>query len=822
MLEEHTKSARSSHSAGRFEIRVSDASHTTLTNITSSVRDRYGKGQNKDNASVCLWFVIARNKEEQLLIPYKINSLLTQLRDHRILMFTFPQLSFCHDNTALWSDYVRQYAQYLLENDGVAKNQIKTAYERLEREWFNKIRQHSAIIKVCSAQSGQVETQDTSWSNVKELLSDYVRRTLGDSVDYLASQITAFNNIGLKSWAMAGIQFDAASGQYRQLVNAFKNQGISSDDGWFAQNLKHPLSVIHALFEKKIANSIGKGGTLSVRKVYIELQRAPFGMRYNALSAFTLGFVLREVLNKNYQWTNGQLTKPLDADTLAEIIEAVVKNDGNETMRGEKTICRLSKEEKTFVEKAPALFGVTPVQDATVESVLGQIQSRIEHVSLRVPLWILPETVRSEGNERADAIEEVLNNICTAFTTSSKGRTEERTNAVKDAGTALRNDPDLVAAVAGYIKPDNFGRAFELYVDKENPALAQLARSIGDVSHGYCRAILDKAAETAGWLWKPADISKEIDDTLCEYEVVALAKPLCGFADFVPYKSVLDALNTAVAHTNHLPKSMLESAYPVLSAFLSALQAGGSAQDIKSVLSQRSDSIQKLFFDATKAESVKILKNRLGDVPLSDTELLGILNGTPGGFGLDEGAFLDRVRAEIEEYAKQSVVQNLKAEWTRLSGSNTPSEWAMNNGIPARFLFGGVQQAGDLLKAVEQPEMFAAAKLAELLEILKAASSVGITEGRKAFLAETVPRKYEKFNINPSSLLEFLRGKHGAQPNNWPPHPDIATFIRGQYKGAFAPQIAEKIRSKPADELKARLLQLAQENEELGLLFWED
>jgi hypothetical protein len=822
MLEDHTKSARSSHSAGRFEIRVSDADHTTLTNITSSVRDRYGKGQNKDNASVCLWFVIAKNKEEQLRIPEKINSILTQLRDHRILMLTFPQLSFCHDDTTLWSDYVRQYARYLLENDGAAKNQIKAAYERLEREWFDKIKHHMVIIKVYSAQNGQIETNDTSWGNFKELLSDYVHKTLGNCVDYLASQITAFSISGLKSWAMAGIQFDAASGQYRQLVNGFKNQGISSDDGWFSHNPRHPLAEIHALFERKIANSIGRGGALSIRKVYIELQRAPFGMRCNALSAFVLGFVLRDILNKNYQWTNGQMTKPLDADTLAEIIEAVVKNDGNERMPGEKTICRLSREEKTFVEKAPAMFGVTPVQDATVESVLGQIQTRIEKTSERVPLWALPETVQSGGDGRADAIEKFLNKICTAFTTSSKGKTEDRTNAIKDAGTAILNDPGLVDTIAGYIKPENFMRAFELYVDKENPALAALAQSIGDVSHDYCRAILDKAAETAGWLWKQADISKEIDDTFCEYEVIALAKPLCGFAGFVPYKSVFDALKTAVTQTNSLPKSMLESAYPVLSAFLSALQVGGPAQDIKSALSQSLDSIQKLFFDVTKTESVKILKNRLHGVPLSDAELLGILNGTSGGFALDEGAFLAGVHVKIEEYVKQSVAQNLKTEWERLSGANTPSAWAMSNGIPARFLFGGLHQADDLLKAVELPATFAAAKLAELLEILKASSATGIEEGQKAFLAETVPHKYAKFNISLSSLLEFLRGKYGAQPNNWPPRPDITEFIHGQYKGAFAPQIAEKIRNKSADELKTRLLQLAQENEELGLLFWED
>jgi hypothetical protein len=127
-----------------------------------------------------------------------------------------------------------------------------------------------------------------------------------------------------------------------------------------------------------------------------------------------------------------------------------------------------------------------------------------------------------------------------------------------------------------------------------------------------------------------------------------------------------------------------------------------------------------------------------------------------------------------------------------------------------------------LLKAIEQPETFAAAKLAELLEIFKGASAVGIAECQKAFLAEVVPHRYAKFNISLSSLLEFLRGKYGAQPNNWPRRPDVTEFIRGQYKGAFAPQIAEKIRNTSAEELKARLLQLAHESEELGLLFWED
>lgn len=822
MLEEHTKSTRASHSAHRFEIRVSDAIHTTLTNITSSVRDRYSVGLNKDNASVCLWFVIARNEKEQLEITEKIKSILSHLHDHRVLMFTFPTLSFCHNNVNLWNDYIRQYAQYLLENDGGAKTQIKNSYERLEREWFDEIKKQSTIIKMHSIQSGQVVSSDTYWSAFKQRISDYVRKTLPNCVDYLTQYISAFDIRGLKEWALSGIQFDNYAGKSKQLINIFKAQSITDDENWFAQNPKHPLSEIHALFEKKIANSIGKGGQLSVRRVYIELQRAPFGMRYNALSAFVLGFTLRNILTKNFQWTDGKLTRPLDADTLAEIIESVVKNDGNENMKGEKVICRLSKEDKAFIEKAPQMFGVSSIADATIEIVLGQIQNSIQDMSGRVPLWVLPEYIRSVSEEKADKIEEILNNVCIAFSTSSKGKTEERSNAVRDVGTAILECPDIVDVIADYIKSENFVTAFDLYIDKTNLALAELAKRIGDVSHGYSRAIREKASEAAGWLWKQADISKEVDEMFCEYEVIELAKPLLGFTDFIPYKHVFEALRSAIMQTNCLPKSMIVTAYPALSMFLSVLQQSGSVYDIKSALLQYSEIIAKLFFDSTKAEALEIVKKRLNGAEISNDELRDILGGMPSGFGLDEPTFLNGLRAKIEDNAKQSVVSKLKAEWLRLSsGVKTPFEWALSNGIPARFLLGGLPQSDDILKAIEQPETFAAAKLAELLDTLQEITPPSIVECQQAFLAETVPTRYAKFNISLASLLEFLREIYGKQPNFWSKQPDISEFIRSQYKGMLAPQVAEKIRNQSSDELKQKLLLLAQENAELGLLFWE-
>lgn len=820
-LEEHTKNYRK-YSSGRFDIRVSDASHTTLTNINQATRDRYTEKINKDDGSVCLWFVVAKDHDEQLQIPQKIDSILRQLNDHRILMFTFPQLSFCHSNKNLWNEYIRQYAQYMTENDTAAKKQIRDTLDGIENDWFKELQKNDAVILVHRFRNGQIETSDTNWNAFKELITSYVRKMLKFSVDHLGFQDPHFGNSSLQAYAEAGMLFNATSGPIGQLVNTLKKSSVTDDLNWFAQNPEHPLGAIHALFEKKFSNTVVRGGQQSIRVVYIELKRAPYGLRYNALSAFVLGFCLRDILQKNYQWTNGQLTQPLDIKALKEIIETVVKDDGNNRIGiKEKLICRLSKGEKKFIEKAPIIFGATPIADATVESVLSQIQGRVEAISARVPLWVLPEYVRVANDPKADDIETVLNNVCTAFTTSNKGKVEERVNAVKQAGEIISNDPDIVDAIADYIKRENFVRAFEIYVDKVNPTLSALANSIGDVSHGYCHSILARCQETAGWLWKQADISREIDDMMCEYEIISLAKPLCGYSGFVPYKSVFDALKLAVTDTNHLPKQLIEAFYPTLANFLSALQSTGAAQDIKLALQQSFAFIKRLFFDHTKTESLVILKSKLNDVVLEDSDLRDILNEMLGGFGLDENTFLTNIRVKIEEFAKKSVVLKIKGEWTRISQTATPAEWAMNNGMPARYVFGNHPDTADLLKAIEHPETFAAVKLSEILEVLKEVKAATIADCQKALMTDVIPARYKKFDIGLASLLEFLRGKFGNQPNNWPQHPEISEFIKSQYKGTIAPQIKEKIRDKSAEELKTKLLQLADENPELGLLFLE-
>lgn len=813
-----------SFSMGRFDFHVSDILHTTLNNITSTKRDQYSSNQNNDTGAVCLWFIVAKNENEQLQVPEKIKRILTQLHDHRIMMFSFPSLTFCEANLELWADYIEQYAKYKLENDATTKEQCKKAYEGLEREWFDRIKNNGTQMRVFTIVNEQVIANDIRWSEFKNIIGDYVKHTLPYCVDLLTEQTTAFNNSGLKSWAEAGIQFDATlvKGQYQQLINAFEKQGIIADMDWFAQNANHPIVQIRALFDNKIANTIGKGKHLSIRKVYIELRRAPYGMKNNALSAFVLGIALRHILNKGYQWDNLQKTGTLDMENLAMIIESVVRDDGQGQIKAEKLICRLSKEAKAFVEKAPKMFGITDVKiDVRIEDVLGQIQANVEKISERVPLWLLSEYIRFQSEPLAEIMADVLSSICLAFATSSKGNIDERTNAINKIGNFIIDNHDLVDIVASYIKPENFVTAFQKYVDENYPTLVVLANEIGDISHDYCRVVLDNAVETAGWLWNKMDISNEIDKTIQEYEVIKILKPIVGFSTFVIYKEAFGILREFVTVKNKLPKTLIENEEPSISTLLFSISNNGTANDIRNGLEHNIDIVKKLFFDASKVMSIELLKQRINDVSISDADLRKIYDDLPSDFLRNENNFLNDVHDKIEEFSKKSVALNIKAEWKKLSGADTPSVWANTNHIPVRFALGSINNVSDVITAVEFPEKFSAEKLDELLNELRTLLPIDIANCQKLFIDDIVPDRFAKLNISLPPLLDYLENKYGTQPNNWPLIPDINEFIKSQYKWTFAPQVAEKIKKTSAEDLKNRLLQLVQDNPDVGLLFWE-
>jgi len=133
-----------------------------------TTRERFSSiKSSKDDGSIFLWFVAAQNKEESLIAPERIRGVLDQLRDHRIVMFEFPELTFCSDHLDLWDEYVQKRAEYALESHGSAKEEIKKTYERIEHEYFDKIiRKDPKIVAYYADGASGVMSRELHWGEL--------------------------------------------------------------------------------------------------------------------------------------------------------------------------------------------------------------------------------------------------------------------------------------------------------------------------------------------------------------------------------------------------------------------------------------------------------------------------------------------------------------------------------------------------------------------------------------------------------------------------------------------------------------------------------
>ena len=193
---------------------------------------------------------MAKNKSEQMQIQGKQEALLRNLRDHRIIMLAFPEITFCEKNISLWDEYVTLYAKYQLENNTSVRTQIQKSYVRIEDAWTDSLKsQNTAIdVRYYGTDKDIIDSRKCSWSDLRSFLISYTKSVMNCCPDIITDQITVYNNKGLKGWALAGIRFSGAASQ-AQLINSLKAQGITAEDSWFSSNPNHLFSKIRALLQ---------------------------------------------------------------------------------------------------------------------------------------------------------------------------------------------------------------------------------------------------------------------------------------------------------------------------------------------------------------------------------------------------------------------------------------------------------------------------------------------------------------------------------------------------------------------------------------------
>ena len=812
----------------RFDVRATGVSGLSASSIVR--RESFSETGNR----VLVQFILARDEQEQLRIPEKASELAKQFKDHRMLFVTLPEVSFCRDNANAWEMFTENSARLALASDSASKRVFETQISSAKTAWQSKVAGAAKLLVYKPNLNGEPFVEQVTWGQLKkDWLTGYAKQTFAAYTDDLSGfNITAFAApIALQSWALAGMEFDRfpKTGPWKTVVATWQKNGVTGEDAWFDANPNHPLTQLRDCCKRRLDNTVGAGNTCSIRKLFIDLQRPPFGLLCAPHSAFVLGFVLKTWLTgqRKLQWTDSKISKPLDAAALAEIIEAVVKDNGANAIRNEKLICRLSKTEKAFIEQSSVIFGNSPLVDGTIEEALNGVRTRLEQISQRVPLWVLPDYIRTQAEPCSEAMNKVIDALCAANSISSKGDTETRGNKVKEVGEILLATPGLAEAMAKYMTPVAFEEAFQRYVDGTKPELKAAAERMGDQSHLYCRAVKNRFAATSGWLWKRGDAESVLEEvyqqTLCTERIRRHA----GSSGYMSFEDALDRLRTAVLSENKVPTEFWAKKHPALQRFFALLSRPSlSGEDVEAfgeILDQQEVAIREVFFDVALTRQLKAMQEIFGEIwPMAIAEGRKLYNAfPPDSARADEQSFKAQGRDAIDVYSRTLVSKQLVALWFERTGENSPEEWSRIHALPAEFVL-AVDDAKSVVDAVVDPGRVSAERL-QLVhdELEKDGAFVNVATAGERFLKRVLPARYQTIGFSVGELSDWLCKRLGKAPNLWLTHGGLSeaveVFVKKGYDSHVRKQAAEKVNMLSNAEAKILLLKLIDQIPEAGL-----
>ncbi len=816
-----------------FEVRA--ASVDKVAAVCQRNKELFGSEGNK----ILLQFIIAKDAEEQLLVADKAKELSKLFSTFRMLFIAVPELHFCSMKATYWDEYVEQLAHLALATDQATKTNYTTQINLMDSAWLAKLISPGQKLMVCkpNASGGDPFVEERAWNNLEGYLKQYLKESFECFVDDLSDyNLSAMQEggKGLAQWAKAGMDFNSAQGANQNIVKAFARHGITGAPEWFGANPTHPLTRLRDVCKDKLNNALsGPRGTCSIRKIFLDIQRAPFGLLAVPYTAFVLGFVMKEWLNnprQQLQWTNGSLSEKLDNESLAEMIDMAIKSLGD-TFKNEKEVCRISKEEKKFIESAPTMFGIERVPNATVEGTLGLIAQRLEKISEKAPLWVLPDYIYAQEEPQADNCKAVIDDLCEAQKISSRGNQQERSDRIKAIGKRLQETDGLAELFSKFITPEIFGKAFRMRVNRAKPTLAEWAAKVGDASEMYCKIVKDHFAETASWLWNPQNVDDELDLVEAEYKVISVVQGLLANTGYIPFEDAMKRVRKAVYEDNKISVELLTGDYPVLTRILQVMDSSKIAdglKDLAELFNNHKDLLKKLFFDPARSVQLELLKKHFDAqlAALGTEELRKLYEKLSCGARRTADDFKKTAFQEIDDYLKASTVQQLLTLWTQKTQSGSPAEWSSAHKMPSAVLFASAVTANEIIAVLSNPAGYQSGILKKVKKELESAAITPSEQLPEKFLKMLMPGKYANLSVDAGELGEYLCRKVGKNPDSWLLQGRALTeavdgYVRERYAAAYKSQAVDKVKAMSNDDAKKVLLKFAADNPDVGLKILE-
>jgi len=405
----------------------------------------------------------------------------------------YKNIIFVNANTYMRQEMIEKYLENLAgcEYHRGKNNDLSRDFEKNSMEILKNFQKDIVSGQWTIYSFRKQNGENVNFQGVKNFLSALAMENYPFSFDSVNASEAMFNNNNLRvaaecgiSESTKGIMIKAEEKLKDILQNAWKNEN------YWQKESNSPISKIKIALEEQIQNAFKNEGRISILKIYQKCLY-DFGYMPCHISAFLLGFLLKEYTSGNFRYSDGNISEPLNSERLKEIIYEAINEENNPSNKyKEKFIVCITEEEKECFGALSKIFNIPEKNFDSVETATALVRKKFKDYSF--PIYTLEEICQEP--EIAQVIEKI-----TDFANPKKeGNSSE---IAMEIGSMIKKDPKVTETLTKLVTNDNIQKGMEKYLEKpENENLRKIAKEINkdvlpDVNEIF------KGTSESNWLW---------------------------------------------------------------------------------------------------------------------------------------------------------------------------------------------------------------------------------------------------------------------------------------------------------------------------------
>lgn len=723
------------------------------------------------------------------------------------------------------------YSRYYFKNDKGRATNFENQANRCLNEWKQKISVGAFMLYTSDNRSGirLVGLQ---------ALQDELKMIEHQKYYYGLSQYSIIDNMFTKGPLAQG----AECGINQTLVGTFKSSnekkslanalnGAWGIDKYWEDPSKKSLAIVR--MKNKVEELVQQGfsntaGRVSVLSIFETLENAPYGFIPNNISAFVLGFLLKEYAVSDYFWSNGSNSESMSVNKMKQMIanalnQKVIPNRNYK----EEYIVAMSLEQKAFLSCTAKIFNIANDQCGSIESARDQLRSRMKQ--LIFPIWCVKSLLATEIiSSSIEDVSEVIDCYCGIANTANSTKSSE--SDLADAiGRKINANVNIVDDLTELITNEKCKDGMLAYIKHYRSGILEtLALEIDD-NGAYIDQVKQKFnADAANWVWNSETANEKINDVILEYQIITESNKLNPRAL---------SLHDTVLEWNKR-SSNIRISFEALRKYVGTLE--GFLEQL--LLMQRSGSLQEQnklkFYDCLVTEGnnfTEFYKNQIQYFKqvtsifvedLNEQDVEKLYSEIPSGqFTKSSTEYFNYIEGQVKVFLQNQAKKKLFAVWKDKTGTKTPEEWSNIYQTPIYCMFDDEERTS--IREMFKPfgdKMATEEMVTSTIIYLEKADfyeRLSDSEERNRCFRQRVMGDYAVILTNVDEIREYLVSHVTDAPYTWLDNSTVRNKLKSlcekQYLLKGKDIAMEVINNMDADEAKKYLCNLIADNLTVGI-----